>query len=60
MEIFVDDKEAADEQRASVFGRKKKKFKNADRGSCNFLIKMLFIAIFIEAYFVLDYVLGNI
>ena len=59
IELYIDDKEANDEARTSVFGRKRKKFKNADRGGWSFLIKMFFIAIFIECYFVINYVLGD-
>lgn len=49
-----------DEERASIFGNKKKKFKNADHSSLGFFVKMLLIAIFVEAYFVINYILGGI
>jgi hypothetical protein len=49
-----------EEQRTSIFGRKKKKFKNAESSATSFLIKMAFMAIFLEAYFVINFILGNL
>ncbi len=60
IEVFVEeDKEVGDDSRLNIFGKKKKRFKNSDNGSFSFFIKMLFIAVFIEVYFVINYILGD-
>jgi hypothetical protein len=46
-------------EKASIFGKKRKKFKNADVKNLGFLIKMSIISIYIEAFFVLNYILAN-
>lgn len=48
-----------EEGKTSLFGKRKKKFKNSDNGRIGFFIKMLIIAIFVEAYFVINFILGN-
>ncbi len=48
-----------DDDASKFFGRKRKKFKNSDKGSLEFLIKMFFIACFIEVYFIINFVLGR-
>ena len=57
IELNADDKEN-NEDKASLFGKRKKKFKNTDNGNIGFLLKMLIIAVFIEAYFIFNYILG--
>ncbi|EAS00830.2 PAS domain S-box protein (macronuclear) [Tetrahymena thermophila SB210] len=59
VDLFIEDKELNDEGKTTLFGKRKKKFKNSDNGSIGFLIKMLIIAVIVEVYFVVNYILGG-
>jgi len=59
VDFFIDDRDDAQEARSSLFGKKRKKFKNADRGNVGFLLKMLIITIGIEAYFFINFFVGR-
>lgn len=58
VDFFADEREDLTEARSSLFGKKRKKFKNADRGNAGFLMKMLIITIGVEAYFFVDFFAG--
>ncbi len=62
MELYFDEKDNAEEGTRisnSIFGKRKKKFKNSDRGSLGFLLKMMLIAIFVEIYFIINFALES-
>ena len=46
--MMFDHKNDADEEKVSIFGHRRKKFKNAEIGNCGFFLKMLLIGIIIE------------
>ncbi|EGR27581.1 PAS domain S-box family protein [Ichthyophthirius multifiliis] len=59
VDFFIDDREEGQESRSSIFGKKRKKFKNTDRGSIGFLLRIAFVVIFVETYFIVNYFLGE-
>lgn len=59
VDFFVDDRDEGSESRSSIFGKKRKKFKNTDRGSIGFLLRILFVIVFVETYFIVNYFLGD-
>ncbi|EGR29625.1 PAS domain S-box family protein [Ichthyophthirius multifiliis] len=58
IELNVDEKNNNNDK-ANFLVKRKKKFKNTDNGNIRFLLKMLIVAVFIEAYFIFNYILGN-
>ncbi|EGR33844.1 PAS domain S-box family protein, partial [Ichthyophthirius multifiliis] len=56
---YVQEKEEnIDSKTNSIFGKRRKKFKNTDRGSFIFLFRIIIIVIFIELYFISNYFFG--
>lgn len=58
-DFFMDEREDVSESRSYLFSKRRKKFKNADKGNVGFLVKMLFITIGIESYFFIDFFVGK-
>jgi hypothetical protein len=46
--LIFDVKAEPDEEKVSIFGHRRKKFKNAEIGNCGFFLKMLLIGVIIE------------
>jgi hypothetical protein len=46
--LIFDAKVDGEEEKVSIFGHRRKKFKNAEIGNCAFFLKMLLIGLLIE------------
>lgn len=55
----MEEKVVEDEVRNNLFGRKKKKFKNVDKGTFAFFFRILMISILLEGYFVSNFIMGG-
>lgn len=56
---FIDDRDDGVEKRCYILGKKRKKFKNVERGNIGFLLRMIIITIGVEIYFFINYFLGS-
>jgi preprotein translocase subunit SecF len=59
IENLLGEKVIEDEVRNNLFGRKKRKFKNLDKGTFASFSRILMISILFEGYFVSNYIMGG-